>query len=82
MLSLLVVVVGRNKSSQFRHKANFTRLPELRKALFRPTGKLPACQFIIMERKQKMHMLTAGKLEAYPTANNSDTDRPLPSCVA
>jgi len=31
--------VGRNKSSQFRHEPNATPLPELRKALFRPTGK-------------------------------------------
>jgi hypothetical protein len=32
--------VGRNKSSQFRHEPDFTLLPELRKALFRPTGKI------------------------------------------
>jgi hypothetical protein len=31
--------VGRNKSSQFRHVPNVTPLPELHKALFRPTGK-------------------------------------------
>ncbi len=30
--------VGRNKSSQFRHHSYVTQLPELRKALFRPTG--------------------------------------------
>src|SRR5687767_13935573 len=29
--------VGRNKSSQFRHKPHVTQLPELRKTLFRPT---------------------------------------------
>jgi hypothetical protein len=32
--------VGRNKSSQFRHGASVTPLPELRKALVRPTGEL------------------------------------------
>jgi len=31
--------VGRNKSSQFRHKRDVTLLPERRKALFRPTIK-------------------------------------------
>ena len=29
--------VGRNKSSQFRHEPHVTLLPELRKALVRPT---------------------------------------------
>jgi len=29
--------VGRNKSSLFRHESIITLLPELRKALFRPT---------------------------------------------
>ena len=30
--------VGWNKSSQFRHEPIVTPMPELRKALFRPTG--------------------------------------------
>jgi excinuclease ABC subunit A len=34
--------VGRNKSSQFRHEPNVTSLPELRKALVRPTNTAQA----------------------------------------
>jgi len=33
--------VGRNKSALFRQQMNITTLPELRKALFRPT--IPYC---------------------------------------
>ena len=36
--------VGRNKSSQFRHEPIVTPMPELRKALFRPTGKSTAAR--------------------------------------
>jgi hypothetical protein len=35
--SVAISPVGRNKSSQFRHEAIAMQLPELRKALFRPT---------------------------------------------
>ena len=39
--------VGQNKSSQFRHEPHGTLLPELRKALFRPTGKLSAAAGLV-----------------------------------
>ena len=39
--------VGRNKSSQFRHERPVMPLPELRKALFRPTGMQAAAARLV-----------------------------------
>ena len=39
--------VGWNKSSQFRHKAYVTLLPEQREALFRPTWRLSAAARVV-----------------------------------
>jgi hypothetical protein len=43
--------VGQNKSAQFRHDPVVRPLPELRKASFRPTGKISTAAHLITNGK-------------------------------